>query len=213
MNELKGKLAVITGAASGIGRALALQLGHEGCVLAVVDIDEKGLTETCRLLAEYPQQVACYVVDIGDKEQIFSLAEKVSREKGGADLLINNAGFGTLTSFLDMRMDIMERIMQVNFWEQCMGAKHSCRSFCPNLKLILLTFQVLRVWSLFRTIAPMFPASCPTRIHRSSKTGSAPDPHWGFLRFPWRSQNEYCSELLGIYPKILGNASRSRRGI
>ena len=83
MNDLRGKVAVITGAASGIGRALALQLGQEGCALAVVDIDEKGLAETCRLLAEYPQQVAGYVADIGDKEQIFSLAEKFPGNKGG----------------------------------------------------------------------------------------------------------------------------------
>ena len=129
MDDLRGRVAVITGAASGIGRALALQLGQEGCALAVVDIDEKGLAETCRLLAEYPQQTACYVADIGDKEQIFSLAEKVSREQGGADLLINNAGFGTLISFLDMRMDILERIMQVNFW----GAVYVCKAFLPQL--------------------------------------------------------------------------------
>jgi len=129
MNDLRGKVAVITGAASGIGRALALRLSQEGCALALVDIDEKGLAETCRLLAEYMQHFAYYIADVGDKAQIFSLAEKVSREQGGADLLINNAGFGTLVSFLDMRMDIMERIMQVNFW----GAVYGCKAFLPQL--------------------------------------------------------------------------------
>jgi NAD(P)-dependent dehydrogenase (short-subunit alcohol dehydrogenase family) len=129
MNDLRGKVAVITGAASGIGRALALQLGQEGCALAIADLNEKGLAETCGLLGKCPQQVASYIVDVGDKEQIFSLADKVSRQQGGADLLINNAGFGTLLSFLDMRLDIMEQIMQVNFW----GAVYGCKAFLPQL--------------------------------------------------------------------------------
>jgi NAD(P)-dependent dehydrogenase (short-subunit alcohol dehydrogenase family) len=73
MNDLRGKVAVITGAASGIGRALALHLGKEGCALGIADLNEKGLADTCGLLGQYPQQVASYIVDVGDKEQIFSL--------------------------------------------------------------------------------------------------------------------------------------------
>ncbi len=129
MNDLRGKVAVITGAASGIGRALALQLGQEGCALAIADLNEKGLAETCELLGKYPQQVASYNVHVGDKEQIFNLAEKVSRQQGGADLLINNAGFNIISSFHDMRMDMMERMMQVNFW----GAVYGCKAFLPQL--------------------------------------------------------------------------------
>ncbi|MBP1718172.1 MAG: putative oxidoreductase [Deltaproteobacteria bacterium] len=129
MNELRGKVAVITGAASGIGRALALQLGQEGCALAIADLNENGLEETCRLFRKCPQQVSSYIVDVADKGQIFSLADKVSREHGGADLLINNAGYGSSLSFLDMPMDVMERMMQVNFW----GAVYGCKAFLPQL--------------------------------------------------------------------------------
>ena len=129
MNDLSGKVAVITGAASGIGRALALQLGKEGCTLGIADLNEKDLADTCGLLGQYPQQIASYIVDVGDKEQLFSLADKVSRQLGGADLLINNAGFGASSSFLDMRMDIMERVMRVNFW----GAVYGCKAFLPQL--------------------------------------------------------------------------------
>ncbi len=129
MNDLRGRVAVITGAASGIGRALALQLGQEGCALAIADLNERGLAETRELLGNCPQQVASYIMDVGDKEQIFSLANKVSREQGGADLLINNAGYGSSLSFLDMPIDVMERIMQVNFW----GAVYGCKAFLPQL--------------------------------------------------------------------------------
>lgn len=129
MNNLRGKVAVITGAASGIGRALALQLAQEGCALAISDFNEKSLIETHGLLCKYAQQVTRYIVDVEDKEQIFSLADKVSQEQGGADLLINNAGFSPSSSFLDVRMDILERVLQVNFW----GAVYGCQAFLPQL--------------------------------------------------------------------------------
>lgn len=153
MNDLRGKVAVITGAASGIGRALALHLGKEGCALGIADLNEKGLADTCGLLGQYPQQVASYIVDVGDKEQIFSLADKVSRQLGGADLLINNAGFGPSSSFLDMRMDIMERVMQVNFW----GAVYGCKAFLPQL-LSKPEAHIANVSSIEGMIA--FPSHC-----------------------------------------------------
>lgn len=153
MKNLRGKVAVITGAASGIGRALALLLGQEGCALAIADIDEKRLAETRVLLAKCPQQVATFIVDVGDREQIFSLAEKVAREQGGADLLINNAGFGTLLSFLDMRMDIMERLVQVNFW----GAVYGCKAFLPQM-LAKPEAHIVNVSSIEGIIA--FPNHC-----------------------------------------------------
>ncbi len=129
MDNLKGKVAVITGAASGIGRALALHLAEEGCALAIVDLDGEGLTETRALLAAYPQQAIPYVVDVGDKKQMFSLAKKIARKQGGADLLINNAGIGGLASFQELPMDVFERFMQVNFWSGVYG----CKAFLPQL--------------------------------------------------------------------------------
>jgi NAD(P)-dependent dehydrogenase (short-subunit alcohol dehydrogenase family) len=129
MDDLKNKVAVITGAGSGIGRALALRLAEEGCGLGIVDLDGGGLTETRGLLSKYPQRVVPYVVDVGNKEQMFSLAESVAREQGGADLLINNAGISGTVSFLDVPLDVMERFMQVNFWSVVYG----CKAFLPQL--------------------------------------------------------------------------------
>jgi short-subunit dehydrogenase len=122
-------VAVITGAASDIGRALTLQLAEEGCILAVVDVDGEGLTETRALLTAYPQQAIPYIVDVGDKEQVFSLARTIARKQGGADLLINNAGIGGMASFLDLPMEVLERFMQVNFWSVVYG----CKAFLPQV--------------------------------------------------------------------------------
>ena len=129
MDDFKGKVAVVTGAASGIGRALALQLTQEGCVPVVVDLDGERLKETCGLLAGYSQPVISHVVDVGNRGQVFTLAERVARKQGGADLLINNAGISGMASFVDIPMEVMERFMQVNFWSVVYG----CKAFLPQL--------------------------------------------------------------------------------
>ncbi len=129
MENLKGKLAVVTGAASGIGRALALHLAREGSGLAIVDFDAEGLAETEGLLSRCSARVASYVMDVGDKENVFSLAETVARRQGGADLLINNAGISGQDTFVEMGLDVMERFMQVNFW----GVVYGCKAFLPQL--------------------------------------------------------------------------------
>jgi NAD(P)-dependent dehydrogenase (short-subunit alcohol dehydrogenase family) len=129
MEDVNGKTAVITGAASGIGRALALRLADEGCRLAIVDFDGEGLEETEGLLSRYAHSVSSHVMDVGDKDRMFSLAETVAREQGGADLLINNAGIGGQDTFIDLGLDVMERFMRVNFW----GVVYGCKAFLPQL--------------------------------------------------------------------------------
>ncbi len=129
MDDLRGKVAVVTGSASGIGRALAVELAGQGCLPVMVDLDGEGLEQTQKLLAGYGQSAISYVVDVGDKGQMFSLAEKVVQDQGGADLLINNAGISGLASFLDVPLDMIERFMQVNFW----GVVYGCKAFLPQL--------------------------------------------------------------------------------
>jgi NAD(P)-dependent dehydrogenase (short-subunit alcohol dehydrogenase family) len=129
MLNLKGKTVVLTGAASGIGRALAIQLAKEGCGLVLVDWDEEGLRQTGEMADLKSRPLSQHVMDIGQREPIFSLADFVSRERGGADILINNAGIAGMASFLEVPLDMMERFMQVNFW----GAVYGCKAFLPQL--------------------------------------------------------------------------------
>ncbi len=129
MEHLSGKTAVLTGAASGIGRALALQLAEEGCGLVLVDLDEEGLVQTKTLLTGSSQLTTIHTMNVGQKEPFFVLSEVVARERGGADLLINNAGISGLASFLEVPLDMIEQFMQVNFW----GAVYACKAFLPQL--------------------------------------------------------------------------------
>jgi NAD(P)-dependent dehydrogenase (short-subunit alcohol dehydrogenase family) len=153
MDDLTGKVAVVTGSASGIGRALAVELAGQGCLPVMVDLDGEGLEQTQKLLTGSGRSAISYVVDVGDKGQMFSLAEKVARDQGGADLLINNAGISGMASFMDVPLGMIERMMQVNFW----GVVYGCKAFLPQLltkpeaHIVTLSAWPPHIWKNIRT--------------------------------------------------------------
>lgn len=123
MKHLKGKIAVITGAASGIGRALAMGLAKEGSRLALADIDFDGLKETERLLKSGGGQAIIRRVDISRKKEIYSFAEQVMEHYGEVDILINNAGVVFTSTIEDLSYEDFERVMNINFWGAVYGTK------------------------------------------------------------------------------------------
>lgn len=92
MKNLSGKTVVITGAGSGIGRALAHQLAGEGALLALADLNEAGLAETYETRPTRPVQVNTYIVDVSDQSAVYDLADQVKADFGGVDVVINSAG-------------------------------------------------------------------------------------------------------------------------
>src|SRR5258708_18048774 len=92
MSFLSSGVAVVTGAGSGIGRALAQQLAETGLALALADIDESGLLQTADSLLTKGALVTTHVVDVADEKAVQSFAEDVARRHGRVTLLINNAG-------------------------------------------------------------------------------------------------------------------------
>jgi len=127
MKNFKDRVAVITGAASGIGRALAIELAQAGARLALVDIDEAGLEETARLAG----RGSTHVADVSDREQVFALPQAVLAEHGAVHLLINNAGITVLGTFRDLSVDDLERVIGVNLW----GVVYGTKAFLPFLEL------------------------------------------------------------------------------
>ena len=85
-------VAVITGAASGIGRALAERLAQSGAALALADVNEAGLNETAARARQQASKVTTHIVDVSDPERVAAFAQEVVKEHGRASLLINNAG-------------------------------------------------------------------------------------------------------------------------
>lgn len=130
MKDLKNKVAVITGAASGIGRGLAIELAREGCVLALSDINQEGLEEIKGLVKEFGGRVSTYLVDVAKKEEVYNFAESVNKEFGQVDIVINNAGVIQIGPIKEVSHEDFEWIMNINVW----GVIHGSLAFLPYLK-------------------------------------------------------------------------------
>ena len=130
MKSFKNKVAAITGAASGIGRALALELGGRGCHLALSDIDEAELGETVQKVSGLGVRVTSERVDVADREAVHAWADRVVSEHGKVNLIVNNAGVALGSTVEKMSYGDFEWLMGVNFW----GVVHGTKAFLPHLK-------------------------------------------------------------------------------
>jgi NAD(P)-dependent dehydrogenase (short-subunit alcohol dehydrogenase family) len=129
MKRLDGRVAVITGAGSGIGRATAVALAEKGCDLALADVDGDGLAETAALVRG-GATVSRHVVDVADAASMDRFADEVVARHGGCQVLVNNAGVATAGRFQDDTLEDLEWIIGVNLW----GVVHGVRSFLPLLR-------------------------------------------------------------------------------
>ena len=130
MSDYSGKCAVITGAGSGIGRALAQQLNRGGCELYLSDINAGSLTETAESLDR--QDIACHqqVVDVADRAAVHAWADSIEGQRGSVDIVINNAGVGLGDRVDEMSYENLDWLMGINFW----GVIQGSMAFLPLLK-------------------------------------------------------------------------------
>jgi NAD(P)-dependent dehydrogenase (short-subunit alcohol dehydrogenase family) len=130
MRTLRDRVAVVTGAASGIGRALAIELAREGCDLAVCDVDAPGLEETRAAIQALGRKVCTHRVDVSDKARMQRYAEEVVAFHGRVHIVINNAGVVAIDTFEKQSLEDFEWVIAVNFW----GVVYGCKFFLPYLK-------------------------------------------------------------------------------
>jgi NAD(P)-dependent dehydrogenase (short-subunit alcohol dehydrogenase family) len=149
MSFLSTGVAVVTGAGSGIGRALAQQLAAAGSALALADIDEAGLLETRQSLQKKSALVTTHVLDVADEEGVRSFAEDVSKRHERVTLLINNAGVALEGTFEEISLDDFRWLMNINFWGVVYGVKY----FLPLLKREVRA-HIVNISSVFGLIAP-----------------------------------------------------------
>ncbi|PNK60444.1 SDR family NAD(P)-dependent oxidoreductase [Psychrobacter sp. FDAARGOS_221] len=123
-------VAAITGAGSGIGRQLALNLAQAGCHLALSDINDKNLAETYALLKPYSVKVTTTVLDVSDKNAVFAWAEQVMADHGKVNFIFNNAGVALSSTVEGESIDDIEWVMGINFWGMVYGTK----AFLPLIK-------------------------------------------------------------------------------
>ena len=120
MVSLQEKVAVVTGAGSGIGRALAQQLSAKGCKLAIADINEKGLAETA---ASLKGEVMSQKLDVANRAAVYAFADAVKAKYGTAHVVINNAGVAVSQTVDYMRYEDFVWLMGINFWGVVYGNK------------------------------------------------------------------------------------------
>jgi short-subunit dehydrogenase len=146
---LRGGVAVVTGAAHGIGRALALCLADEGMSLALVDRDTEKLAEAAAAVAARGVRVSSHAIDMGDRNAVAALPEAVLATHGRVSLLVNNAGVALMGSFDEVSLDDIEWLMDINFW----GVVRATKAFMPALKREQAA-HIVNLSSVFGLIAP-----------------------------------------------------------
>jgi NAD(P)-dependent dehydrogenase (short-subunit alcohol dehydrogenase family) len=130
MRILRDRVAVVTGAGSGIGRALAIELAREGCDLAICDVNEAGLEETRVAVQAQGRKVCAHRVDVSDKAQMERYADEVVAFHGRVHIVVNNAGVAAIDTFERQSLENFEWVIAVNFW----GVVYGCKFFLPYLK-------------------------------------------------------------------------------
>ncbi|MFC7492837.1 MULTISPECIES: SDR family NAD(P)-dependent oxidoreductase [unclassified Nocardioides] len=130
MKDFNGKVVVITGAGSGIGRALAVNLARRGARLAISDVNDDGLAETVDLVkGAGAREVRSDHLDVADRAAFASYAATVVDHFGQVNLVVNNAGVALAGDLVDLEYDDMDWIMGINFW----GVVHGTKEFLPHL--------------------------------------------------------------------------------
>ena len=130
MENFKNKVAAITGAASGIGAALAETLARKGCNLALADINEKDLQKVADRLAHTGVQISQHVLDVSNRNAVENFATNVMKQHKGINLVINNAGVALAETVDQMSYKNFEWLMNINFW----GVVYGTKAFLPHLK-------------------------------------------------------------------------------
>ena len=146
---LANGVAVVTGAGSGIGRALARQLAMATSALALADIDEAGLQQTAASLSERGVRLTTHVLDVSDESAVQAFAEDVAAKHGRVTLLINNAGVALHGDFEEISLDDLRWLMGINFW----GVVHGVKYFLPVLKRESRA-HIVNISSVFGIVAP-----------------------------------------------------------
>jgi short-subunit dehydrogenase len=148
MTAIRG--AAVTGAASGIGRALALELAARGCDLALADRDEAGLQAVAAEITKaHSRKITVHRVDVGEPQQIEAFAQAAISAHPSLNIVINNAGVALLGQFSEIDQAQMDWLMNINFW----GVVHSTRAFLPHLSR-QPEAHIVNLSSIFGIVAP-----------------------------------------------------------
>lgn len=130
MRDFRERVAVVTGAASGIGRALSLALARRGADVALVDVNEAGAAAVAKQLEALGRKASVHAADVADRARMAELPDEVLAAHGRVSLLVNNAGVSVGGTFEEQSLADLDWIVGINFW----GVVHGCKFFLPALR-------------------------------------------------------------------------------
>ncbi len=130
MKDLSGKVAAVTGAASGIGRATSIELAGHGCHLALADVDEQGMAETAAQARTRGTTVTTRRLDVADRGAVVAWADEVVGDHGKVNLIVNNAGVALGASVEAMAYEDFDWLIGINL----LGVVYGTKAFLPHLK-------------------------------------------------------------------------------
>lgn len=130
MRDFADRIAVVTGAGSGIGRALAVGLAQRGCNVAAVDINDDGLAQTARAIEALGRRASTHHIDVADRGAMEALPDAVEGEFGRVDIVVNNAGVSVAGTLDEQTLDDFEWVVRVNL----LGVAYGCKVFLPLLR-------------------------------------------------------------------------------
>jgi short-subunit dehydrogenase len=148
MKSFEGKVAAITGAGSGIGRQLAIELAQRGGHLALSDVNLTSLAETAACCEGFGVKVTLASVDVAKRAEVYRWAETVASDHGTVNLIFNNAGVGLASTLEEVSYDDFEWLMAINFW----GVVYGTKAFLPHLRASGAG-HVVNISSLFGIVA------------------------------------------------------------
>jgi NAD(P)-dependent dehydrogenase (short-subunit alcohol dehydrogenase family) len=148
MKNFSNKVCVVTGAGSGIGRALALDLAGRGARLAISDVNADAVAQTAADCRTRGAESESYALDVSDRAAVFAHAEAVAERFGAVNLVINNAGVALHKNVLDQPIEDLEWVMGINYW----GVVYGSKAFLPAL-IASGDGHLVNISSLFGLIA------------------------------------------------------------
>lgn len=129
---LQGKVALVTGAARGIGRGIALRLARDGADVALVDVRQDGLDDVAGEVAEIGSKSTTFVADVSDRDQVFAAVEHAASALGGLDIMVNNAGIALVGPIEDATPAQIEKLWAINVNGVLWGIQAAVATFKAN---------------------------------------------------------------------------------
>ena len=129
MKKIDGKVALITGAGQGIGRAIALRLAHDGAHIAIADLNDDKMNDVAGEIRDLGRKATTFKADVSKRDQVYAAIDHAEKELGGFDIMINNAGIAQVQPLSDVTPQEVDKILKVNVEGVLWGIQAAAKKF------------------------------------------------------------------------------------